>query len=57
MTSIQAFFAFLSVLQAHSAGCSVAAGRDAAQHVLYGGSCVQAFLIAIHVPDAALLFN
>lgn len=52
------FWALIQVLQHHSAGCTVSAGRDfVSQHVIYGGNCVQAFVTAVHVPDSLLSMN
>lgn len=50
------FWAFIYSLAQHSAGCTA---RTESTHsvIVYGGSCVQAWLVSLHIPGVAWLFN
>ena len=53
------FWQFLYSLNQHTAGCYdlFQSARGPTHQVLYGGNCVQAWLVALHIPGVAWIFN
>jgi hypothetical protein len=50
------FWHWLWLLNQHTAGCT-ARTESTRSHVIYGGSCVQAWPISLHIPGVAWIFN
>jgi hypothetical protein len=50
------FWQWIYLLHQHTAGCTA---RTESTHsaVVYGGNCVQAWLLSLHIPGVAWIFN
>ena len=50
------FWAFVYSLTQHTAGCT-AVTESTRSHVVYGGNCVQAWLLSVHIPGVAWILS
>lgn len=50
------FWHWLYLLNQHKSGC-IARTESTRSHIVYGGSCVQAWLYSVKVPGVAWIFS